>query len=564
MTNPGVCSSEVDPLKGGEGDVGEAGISAPTSPLKKGVCGGGLRLSRLSAWRTAAFLLALFLCLTIVFAFSFILPCPIRPQYLVTWNYTLPAAAAYDFLAVEHANKDMVKDIIFIYKSSEGRTNNTCENEGLSSPCIFVLAVDGTDGEYIWELPLNFDLRWAQCGLKGLDGESPGCLLAHTNTLTAISTIGGNVLWQQSSSPGAGAVVPVLSVPDLDKDGTDDIALLTPQQNQMKLVFLSGETGLAIGSEVEVVDEVSSSHMLHNTAKEAQYLLLQTGSGLYAEGLWNLVAKAGLSKQLKKDSKWEKMRNGTGPIMIYHSPSLQQVLRVAVGSEVPSLLLIMGPSTQLDQESNQLEGTVTELLDGDSLSSLWKINSSKLLSQPSFGHFNKDDIPDVVMEEEAGNATKRVVILDGKTGGVLWEVTLLALPHTPAPASVLTIHSYSVFMLWGEKQSNETGFALEKHYSYLLHPSYSNLLLQRSNPVEHIIAFKVTLLERGRHASYLLLTGPHASEGVDPDGAGSVILTKRKLKSDVSVSSVLSVRGPLNEDKVEHVKEAFSRLRFSD
>ena len=46
----------------------------------------------------------------------------------------------------------------------------------------------------------------------------------------------------------------------------------------MKLVFLSGETGLAIGSEVEVVDEVSSSHMLHNTAKEAQYLLLQTGA----------------------------------------------------------------------------------------------------------------------------------------------------------------------------------------------------------------------------------------------------------------------------------------------
>ena len=43
--------------------------------------------------------------------------------------------AAYDFLAVEHANKDMVKDIIFIYKSSEGRTNNTCENEGKARSC---------------------------------------------------------------------------------------------------------------------------------------------------------------------------------------------------------------------------------------------------------------------------------------------------------------------------------------------------------------------------------------------------------------------------------------------
>lgn len=31
-----------------------------------------------------------------------------------------------------------------------------------------------------------------------------------------------------------------------------------------------------------------------------------------------------------------------------------------------------------------------------------------VFSQPSFGHFNKDAIPDVVIEEDAGNATKRV------------------------------------------------------------------------------------------------------------------------------------------------------------
>ncbi|KAG5262359.1 hypothetical protein AALO_G00274320 [Alosa alosa] len=558
MTNPGVCSSEVDPLKGEEEDVGESGIGGPTSSTKKGVCGGGLRLSRLSGWRTAAFLLALFLCLTIVFAFSFILPCPTRPQYLVTWNHTLPAAAAYDFLAVEHANKDKIKDIIFIYKSNEGSKNTTCEDEGLSSPCMFVLAVDGTDGEMIWECPLNFDLQWAQCGLDRVDEKSTECLLAHTNTLTFISTHDGKVLWQQSSSPGVGAVAPALGVSDLNGDGTNDIALLTPQHDQMKLVFLSGKTGLQLGSEVEVIAEVSSSHMLHKTAGEAQYLLLQTASGLYAEGLWNLVAKANLDKPLKKDPKWEKRRNGTGPIMIYNSSSLLQVSR-AVGTGVPSLLLI---TDQEDQD--QPKGTITELLDGDSLTSLWKANTSTLLSQPSFGHFNKDGIPDVVIEDDAGNATKRVVILDGKTGGVLWEVRLLALPHTPAPSSVLTIQSYSVFMLWGETLTNQTGSGMEQRFSYLLHPSYSNLLLQRSSPVEHIIAFKATLLERGRHASYLLLTGPYASEGVEPEGAGSVVLTKRKLKSDVLDSTVLSVSGPVTQDNVEHVKEAFNRLRFSD
>lgn len=58
---------------------------------------------------------------------------------------------------------------------------------GLSSPCMFVLAVDGSDGETKWERPLNFDLQWAQCGFDGMGGKGAGCLLAHTNTLTAIS-----------------------------------------------------------------------------------------------------------------------------------------------------------------------------------------------------------------------------------------------------------------------------------------------------------------------------------------------------------------------------------------
>lgn len=75
-----------------------------------------------------------------------------------------------------------------------------------------------------------------------------------------------------------------------------------------------------------------------------------------------------------------------------------------------------------------------------------------------------------------------------------------------------------------------------------------------------------TLLERGRHASYFLLTGPTASEGVEPEVAGSVVLTKRKLKSDVPDSKVLSVSmsGTVTKDNEEHVKEAFNRLRFSD
>lgn len=74
---------EAEPLKGGEA---EGGVSKEKS------CAGKLGLSHLTGWRTAAFLLSLFLCLLVVFAFSFILPCPVRPQYMPTWNRTIPTA----------------------------------------------------------------------------------------------------------------------------------------------------------------------------------------------------------------------------------------------------------------------------------------------------------------------------------------------------------------------------------------------------------------------------------------------------------------------------------------
>lgn len=41
------------------------------------------------------------------------------------------------------------------------------------------------------------------------------------------------------------------------------------------------------------------------------------------------------------------------------------------------------------------------------------------------------------------------MILDGKSGGVLWEVTLLAAPNSPRPASIHTTNSFSIFVFWG-------------------------------------------------------------------------------------------------------------------
>ncbi|NWW53750.1 F234A protein, partial [Pedionomus torquatus] len=138
------------------------------------------RLSRLSRWRTAAFFISLFLCLIIVFAFSFIIPCPERPISERTWFRNYDNAVAYPFLAVEDVNEDKVQDVLFAFKASNGSGsfNRTCLDEGLPSPCAFVVAVSGTNGGALWERPAAEEGEWMECGIKQLGGaEAPGCLL---------------------------------------------------------------------------------------------------------------------------------------------------------------------------------------------------------------------------------------------------------------------------------------------------------------------------------------------------------------------------------------------------
>ncbi|KAI1896266.1 hypothetical protein AGOR_G00093030 [Albula goreensis] len=542
MQDPTDCTAEAQPLKGEEGAEGQ-----PPPPGKKKGCWGGLGFSQLSNWRTAGFFLSLFLCLTVVFAFSFIIPCPVRPVYLRTWNRTFPQAATYDFLAITDANKDKVLDVLFVLKASEGTQNMTCVNQSLPTPCVFMSAVAGTNGDTLWERPLAPEFHWAQCGLEGLGLESKGCLLSHADQLTAINKHNGEILWQQMQPPNLNSKLPVLTVPDLDGDGVSDVVLIGTALAQTRLVVLSGKTGSQIGSEVVLDSGEVARHLLHTTAKGSHYILLQKDSGLYGQALWKIAAqaKAGSETNLKKDKGWEEKTSAdSGDVLLYKSDSLQHVLRTAKGSSTSNLLLVT-------------EGSV-ELISGDSLQSLWRTNTSRVLSEPTFGHFNKDGTPDVVIEEEFANGTKRVMILDGSTGGVLWEVHLLLRPNTPKPCSVNTINSFSVFVLWGEmlSETNSSISSSKKRFSYMLHPQYYNVLLEKSSIIDHIIAFKATLLERGRHASYIMLTGPQG-EGLE----GVVMLTKRKLKEDIPESRVLRL-GESSDSDLD-IKEAFNRLRFS-
>ncbi|XP_036936880.1 protein FAM234A [Acanthopagrus latus] len=541
-------ATEGDPLKRGE-DGAETGTVPTATELKKKSCKEVLGFAKLTHWRTAVFFLSLFLCLTIVFAFSFIIPCPVRPQYLTSWNRTFTDAVTYDFLAIEDTSKDKVMDVLFVFKDTEGSKNNTCAGAGLPSPCFFLSAVDGTDGETQWERPLDPEYHWAQCGLDEGTSREWDCLLSHSDQLTAVDKYTGNVSWQQPQPSGLRSTVPVLSVPDLDEDKVSDVALVASDNTQTQLVFLSGKTGVQIGSTVVLDSPETTNHLLHHTKGGSHYVLLQKDTGLYGLALWRIAAKAkaGVKAGLKKDKYWEEKANPTsGLVPVYEADSVRKVLRVGE-TETPNLLLVTGKEVAL--------------VDGNSLQLLWRMNTSSVLSEPSFGHFNKDEVLDIVVEEDIGNHTKRVMILDGKSGGLLWEVNLLAAPNSPGPASIHTTNSFSIFVFWGmmPSETNSSVPLISDRRSYLLHPLYTKLLLESNTSVEHIITLKATLLERGRHAAYITLSGPE-KEGAE----GTVVLSKRKLKQDVPYSTVHRIGTGGGSESNDDIKEVFNRLRFSD
>uniref|UniRef100_A0A3B1J783 Family with sequence similarity 234 member A n=1 Tax=Astyanax mexicanus TaxID=7994 RepID=A0A3B1J783_ASTMX len=466
--------------------------------------------------------------------------CAPASLHLRTWNRTLPSFLTY----VDKQDIKSDGDLLHCVCAA-------CVT-GLLPPCLFLLAVDGTDGETLWERPLAAEFDWVQCGVGGDEGKGKTCLVAHADNFTAINTHTGTA----QSLTHTGTAQSLTHTQVLHSPLTHTHRYCTSLTH---LVFFSGKSGNVIGSKVDMDSGETLEHLQFTTSSGAQYLLLHTDAGLYAVGLWRLAEKAGLKSSLKKEDSWEKRAKPAGLIPLYELGSLRRVLLVkGSGDSSPSVLLCTPTSVQL--------------LTHNTLSISWTTNTSMLLSTPSFGHYNTDGVPDVVLEEDQGNTTKRVVILDGKTGRVLWSASLLFWTQSPRPTSVLTLNSYSVFMLWGERlsHSNKTSFAAEEHSTFLLHPNHPQVLLERRNPTQNIMSFKAVLLERGRHACYLVLSGADGTQVDDAvlSGAEPVVLTKRKIKDDVLESSVLGVGGDegvaVSRDQEESVREAFHRLRFSD
>uniref|UniRef100_A0A8C9F5A7 Family with sequence similarity 234 member A n=1 Tax=Pavo cristatus TaxID=9049 RepID=A0A8C9F5A7_PAVCR len=488
------------------------------------------QLSRLSRWRTAAFFVSLFLCLIIVFAFSFIIPCPERPVSERTWLRNYDSAVAYRFLAIEDVNEDKVQDVVFAFKASNGSSsfNSSCLDEGsLPSPCAFITAVSGTNGRVLWERPAAMEVEWMQCGIKQLGG-APGCLLVgQPVSLTAVDQQTGEVQWRQSDDFGANYTVltPLSVIPDVDGDGVQDLIIF--------ITFIhSGESGKQIGSSGSL-----------NVDGEARYVML-TPSPAWHPCLLGRVSDSYCAgeKSLKGVPPPHPPKQRAPRASVPNLESIIHLLFLFSTGDIRYLAKIPGRSRE---NVLVVSSEMAVLISAQNLQTLWTLN----VSRPLLGYY-KPDVLDVVLESEIGPNRKK-----GGSGAVQWDLKLNSRAESPRPATLSTADHRSTFLIWGEYQvaGNETVSGAKL---YLFHPSYTNVLLELRNSTDQIIAFNATLFERSRHACYVLLRGPQPGE--EP---GLVSLMKRKLKEDVSESRVIWL-SQVAVDSEQYIRDRLYRMRF--
>ncbi|NXI15540.1 F234A protein, partial [Irena cyanogastra] len=509
-------------------------------------------LSRLSRWRTAAFFISLFLCLIIVFAFSFIIPCPERPVSERTWFQYYNNAVPYPFLAIEDVNEDKVQDVLFAFKSSNGssRFNLSCLDEGLPSPCAFIAAVSGTNGSVLWESPAAEDVQWLQCGNQQLGpAAAPGCLVVEKPpSLTAVSLRTGEVLWRQSIDFGANYTVltPLSVIPDVDNDGVEDLIIFITKEGQVKIFVHSGKTGQQIGSMGSLrVD--GNARYIRLQLRSASYFLFYTENSLYAYSLEDLCsAVVGVEIKLlnfQPDSHWEKnIDHATHRLSLLRFEDIHYLAKVP-GHSRDNILIV--------------DSEMAMLINTKDLHTVWTLNVSRVLSEPLIGYY-KPDAHGIVLESEIGPNRKKFMIVESGSGAVQWELKLNSGPGSPGPATLPTADHRSAFLVWGDYQEpgNETRHRAPLQKLYLFHPSYTNVLLELHNNTDQITAFTAALFERSRHACYVLLRGPQPSEGPGP-----VSLMKRKLKEDVAVSRVIWLH-PTAGDNEQEIRDRLYRMRF--
>ncbi|CAK6444901.1 unnamed protein product [Pipistrellus nathusii] len=541
--------AEIHPLKNEDGKLQEN----LGNQLKKG---GNLKStpsqSRLSRCRTVALFLSLFTCLLVVFVISFIIPCPERPVLESMWRIDYNAAVTYNFLATKDINRDRVQDVLFLYKNTNSSSNvsQSCADEGFSSPCSFVAAASGANGSILWERPAAQDGALVLCDVPHPrdSGASSACILVGRSggSFLAVDLFTGETLWNHPSTFRRNATIlsPLLQVPDLDADGAPDLLVLTQEDKEVNGYIYSGSTGHQIGHQESLGVGGTSGSLLYATRAGAHYILLPCASSLCGHSVKGLYEKVtGRDSPLSRDPSWEDVLNATNHGLLAHSSGAIHYLMNVPGKGGEDLLLVSSDACVL--------------LGGQELAPRWTFSAPQVPRKPILGHYKPDTL--AVAIENGTGIDRQIRLLDLNTGAVLWTLALPGLPGFPPSASLLTADHRSAFFFWGLHElagANQMEAGDTQHSLYLFHPTLPGVLLELANVSANIVTFQVALLEPGRHAACILLTGP-----ASPAAPGLVSMAKHKVQ-DLILSSRVVRLAEGGADSDQDIRDRLSRLRY--
>ncbi|XP_076446122.1 protein FAM234B-like [Babylonia areolata] len=314
----------------------------------------------------------------------------------------------------------------------------TCEKRGLEYPCISqVVALRGFDGKELWRTWMHFDLIFVNCNGIDVNGDlKPDCILSgRMSALQAVDLATGKIHWVIDAQDNIWSnhfmvlwlVCQAISIPDVDKDGIDDILVthggdpekLAEDHNREsgRVIFLSGRSGQPMGRYLALPEnrETYMSPVRYQTANGSEYILLGSGGETIPGDLF-IISFSDLRDY----------------IMGIKPPQLRTIYRgKKKGVMISPVLVDLTGDGNLDILMNAFEGVVA-LYDGETLREVWsrQVTSQynpdmESYSVPALGRFDDDDVLDFMMMWGKGRWDVYdhaiVSVMSGRDGGVLWE-----------------------------------------------------------------------------------------------------------------------------------------------